>query len=479
MNITFDSTGLKDPQVPHTGSLIQSLEVNRVASDTSDTGVGKTYCAAAVARHFQLPVFVVCPKAVIPTWKTVLSSYGVTKYTIVNYDLLVRSKGNKYVKWTYDSDQDTFKATFKKTVSSDTIFILDECHRCKALDSLNSELHMAIKDQGFRLLNLSASAATTILEMKSFGYTNGLHEYRNANDYKRHYCVKMGAEWSGRFGGLIWDPESEKCREGMAFVHNELYNVKKTMFRLTREQMGAHFPETQINADALDMGANSVAINRVYNHMQAELALLDERTSNYSQHVFAIIMAARRQAELLKVPTFVSMIEDYVDEGMSVAVFTNFNETMDAIAKRLLKLKKFVGKIGFIRGGQSALERQRDIEAFQKDEKIVTLAHIGAGGVGVSLHDLNGKRARASILSPGFSAVQLYQAFGRVWRLGGLTKSIQHVIFAAGTIEEKACNRLRARLGNLSILNDGDMTAGINIPEHRMMDFYINGEEND
>lgn len=462
---------LHPPQVPHTQSIIESLRNNRVALDSSDTGVGKSIMASIAAKNLDVPVFVICPKAVIPAWDRWFKHFGITKYIVINYEKLVRGKSNKYLKWVLPKGTDTYIAKFRNNIPTETLFILDECHRCKALESLNSELHMSCKDGGFYILNLSASAATTPLEMKSIGYVLGTHNYRDPNHYKRHYCAPLGAEWTGRFGTMTWDPNSDKCRNSMEKLHHDLYNVRKVAFRLTREQMGTYFPETQLSSDALDMGVNGQQIQRVYDQMERELSMLEEHTKNYSEHFFAILMKARRHAELLKVPTIVQMIEDYVSEGMSVAVFVNFTETIDAIDKRLKKQKKFDNKISYIRGGQSTKVRQEEIDKFQSDESHVMLSNIFAAGVGISLHDVNGLRARSSIISPGFSAIAILQAFGRVWRQGGKSKSIQRVVFAAKTIEEKACDRLRARLGNLNLLNDGDLTAGINIPEGLMFNF--------
>jgi hypothetical protein len=93
----------------------------------------------------------------------------------------------------------------------------------------------------------------------------------------------------------------------------------------------------------------------------------------------------------------------------------------------------------------------------------VIVCNIASGGVGVSLHDTRGRYARLALISPNYSAIQLRQTLGRVWRQGGKTKSIQKIIFAAGTIEERACDAVRSKLQNLALLNDGDLTAGIQI----------------
>lgn len=66
-----------------------------------------------------------------------------------------------------------------------------------------------------------------------------------------------------------------------------------------------------------------------------------------------------------------------------------------------------------------------------------------------------------TLISPGFSAVQLKQALGRVHRANARSKSVQRVVFAAGTVEEQACEAVRAKLANIALLNDGDLAAGM------------------
>jgi superfamily II DNA or RNA helicase len=70
---------------------------------------------------------------------------------------------------------------------------------------------------------------------------------------------------------------------------------------------------------------------------------------------------------------------------------------------------------------------------------------------------------RHSIISPSFSAIHLVQALGRIHRAEGKSPCIQKVLFAAGTIEEHACRRVQARINNIDMLNDADLTSGIRI----------------
>ena len=49
--MTINTTGLLAPQVPHVKRLVDSLYTNGFALDMSETGTGKSYAAAAVARE--------------------------------------------------------------------------------------------------------------------------------------------------------------------------------------------------------------------------------------------------------------------------------------------------------------------------------------------------------------------------------------------------------------------------------------------
>lgn len=475
----INTTGLLQTQIPHVKTLVDSIFMNGFAADLSETGCGKTYCAVAAAREINVPVFVICPKIIIPSWKKVFKEFGIKPLAVRNYESLIRgNKRSYYTSWvkedhpykkdTYGNPIKVDRLRFNNRLPKNALIIYDEVHKCKALDSTNSELLMTAREQGFKTLMVSASAATNPVEMRAFGYNTHLHNHYCYNEFKRVFAINHGAEWRKEYGGMVFNPTSEKCQQAMKDIHHYLFNKVKCASRLTTKQMAEHFGENHVTADALDTG-NTDKINRVYDQMEYELAMLDEKSSGYSDHIFAIMMRARRMSELLKIPCYVEQTIEKVQEGKSVAVFLNFNESIDSAIKRLEKkfnTKKHREQYGnieivTIRGGQSAKARQQAIEAFQNDKARVIICNIAAGGVGVSLHDLNGNFPRHSIISPNYSPVQLIQSLGRIYRAEGKTPAIQNIIYAAGTIEEKACAKVQAKLDNLSLLNSGDTTAGI------------------
>ena len=435
--------------------MLNSLYINGVACDQSETGTGKTYVAAWLAKNLNSPVVIVCPKVVIPSWTKVLSYFGIKAHCLINYEKLIRGNTEHL---SFKDGKDTGPSDYTINFPKNSLVILDEVHKCKSATSKNSDFLIKLKMDGYKSLLLSATAATNPLEMKAFGFATTLH---NLVSY-RHFITSSGA-YAGRYGGFQIDLQSQKTIEAMSNIHNTLFNLYKVSSRMTRKMFDKIFPDNHVMAECFNMGTNTDKINRVYEQMEAEMAALEESSINYSQHHFAIMTKARRMAELLKVPTMVEMIEDWYDEGISPVVFVNFTDTVEAIEKQLAKNRKFDGKIARIVGGQSDKVRQKDIEDFQSDNKRIMIANLAAGNAGVSLHDLIGNHPRGSIISPSYSAINLLQALGRIHRAEGKTTCIQKVMFADGTIEVEACKRVQCKLNNLECLNDGDLTYSVRI----------------
>jgi hypothetical protein len=253
-------------------------------------------------------------------------------------------------------------------------------------------------------------------------------------------------------------------------VRDRLFNEMKVGSRMKRADFGDIFPKSQVVLEAYDMGAASIAINNVYNDMQVELLKLEETCKDYRNHILAIITKARRTAELLKVPTMVEMVSDFVDEGRSVAVFINYTETLEALYLRLCK-EFGKDKVGRIFGEQPMKERLSDIADFQADKKIITVANILAGGQCINMHDVLGNRPRSGIINPSYSAVAVIQSAGRIDRAYAKTDVYQRFLLAAGTIEEHVAHRFHDRNRFVTALNDGTLTDADLIPTDLLSKF--------
>lgn len=446
--------GLLAYQIAPTSLHVAAIRNFNATIDASDTGTGKTYTALAVCRELGLSPLVIAPKAVLPSWKRAALHLGVTLQGVVNYELARTGNRSEIGTWQGKGKEERF--VFAPSVKC---LIFDEAHRCKGQDTANAYLMRAAKDQGITTIALSATLAHNPLEMRAVGGLIGLSSWSGFWRWAlRHGCTKN--PWGGMdFNGSRLVLES---------LHRQIFPQHGARVRVA--DLGDAFPETQIAAEAFNGNGMAGQIDAIDQEMHRELAQLEERSSGDKAEgraaALVAMLRARQRAEFVKVPLFVELAQDAIAEGRSVAVFVCFRETLAAIVERL---EGSGIKCAQIRGEQTAEERENGIAAFQADTVNCICAMIQAGGVGVSLHDLNGNRARSAFISPTWSAVELRQTLGRVWRAGGKTKSVQRIVFVADSVEENVRRTVDAKLARLDTLNDGDMGKPANASDETQM----------
>ena len=436
--------GLRKFQISNVSKLCASILENKAALDGSDTGAGKTYTAVGVARELEMDIAVVCPKAVIASWNKVIKNHFKMKPVFVlNYESVKTGKYKEIGTWKKIS-RTSNREYFQWNIPKNTLLIFDESHRLKGHGTQNSEIAIAAKKQGYKILCCSATNAINPIELKTVGFITGLYKSGKWTQFLRdHGCEQ------GRFG---WEFSGDK--DVLRKLHADLFLDRGV--RVKREDIEG-FPDSEVIAEAYNIDEQSEKeLKKIYEEMEKELKYLQaqcKNTKEYKINAMTIMLRARQQAELIKVPLFVEMAEDAIENGMSVVLFVNFSETVRALSKRL-------DTNCVVWGENKGNERERHIEEFQADKKRAIIVNIKAGGAGLSLHDLNGNYPRISLISPTPSAVDLRQALGRVWRDGGKTKSLQKIVFAANTVEEEVCEKVKLKLTNLDTINDGDVSIG-------------------
>ena len=184
--------------------------------------------------------------------------------------------------------------------------------------------------------------------------------------------------------------------------------------------------------------------------MEIELENLKKLNKLNKRNHLIVELRHRQEIELVKVPLFVDMINDALEEGNSVAVFVNFTDTLHAIAKRINTTCIYDGKV-------PDNIREDNKNKFQHNEERVILISVQSGGGGLGLHDLYGGHPRLSLISPSHSYVNMRQVIGRIWRDDAKTKAVQKLVCVANTVEENVYNNVIKKLNNLDMLNDGDL----------------------
>ncbi len=439
-----NKNGLREFQVPNVSKLCAAILKNKAALDGSDTGAGKTYTAVGVARELEMNIAVVCPKAVMSSWNKVIKDHFKMKpIFVLNYESVKTGKYKEIGVWKKIS-RTSNREYFQWNIPKNTLLVFDESHRLKGHGTQNSEIAMQAKKQGYTILCCSATNAINPIELKTVGFITGLYKSGKWTNFLREHGCEQG-----RFG---WEFSGDK--DVLKKLHADLFLDRGV--RVRREDIKG-FPDSEVIAEAYNIDEQSEKeLKKIYEEMDRELTNLKaicKNTKEYKINAMTIMLRARQQAELIKVPLFVEMAEDAIENGMSVVLFVNFSETVRALSKRL-------ETNCVVWGENKGNEREKHIADFQADKKRVIIVNIKAGGAGLSLHDLNGNYPRIALISPTPSAVDLRQALGRVWRDGGKTKSLQKIIFAANTVEEEVCEKVKLKLTSLDTINDGDVSIG-------------------
>jgi superfamily II DNA or RNA helicase len=428
--------------------LLRVLPQRGAAVDASDAGTGKTLTAVEVIRRLGDPASViVCPKSVIPGWHRTASAQGIG-VSPINYEM-VRTGRTDFGIW---------KGERFRWHPGIQFLVFDEAHRCKGHLTKNSELLKAARRQRIPTLALSATLADNPLELDALGYLLRFHDGEAATPTLRNPSPVHFLDWARRYG-------VEVTNEGPVFDRNPAHMaaLNKLLFpdcgvRVRIADLGDAFPETQITAELCTLPDEDTA------EMEALLAQIGEawaalldRTRRYGSDPLAQISEAHQKAELLMVPAILELAEDAKAQGRSVAIFVNYRRTMEELCRRLATDCTIDGSQVGVAG---AARREENRLRFQRDEVREIICISQAGGVGLDLHDINGRFPRTALISPGFDAKLLRQIFGRVHRAGGKSKSLQRVLLPDVNIGRAIHRSVSSKLDNLDALQNGDLVPG-------------------
>jgi superfamily II DNA or RNA helicase len=437
-------------QINHTRNLISVIKKNKTVLDASDTGTGKTYCGIALCKQLNLSPLIICPKSVIKTWETVCKGFQVKPFAIVNYETL---KNGKYynkngarvlcpflqVKENEKESKTEYIWEFREKEKENLIIIFDEVHKCSDINTLNGKLLFTAKNLDTFMLVLSATICDHPENFRLFFYILNFIEpeqvKKNKIDYLRYQYIMQN--WIMRDAKPMWR------------IHNMLFPDRGSRIRI--DALGDLFPETQIIASPYNMGKKrEEEIEREYSKIQNELENLQDKSKKDKSNILVKLLRSQQKIELLKIPLFIQLTNDFIENNYSVVIFVNFTQTLESLSDQL-----YTDCV--IYGQQTAEVRQINIEKFMENKSKILICNIKAGGVGISLHDKYGNYPRVSLISPTWSSIDLQQALGRIHRAGGKSKSLQRILYVANTIEEKIADKLQNKLKEINTLNNGDL----------------------
>jgi superfamily II DNA or RNA helicase len=414
---------LYDYQLLHLYNLITAFKNNNVLLDGSDTGTGKTYTSIAMCKQLNLRPIVLCPKIMIGEWTRVCELFGVIPTCIINYECAKSINGNNYVK---NISTKPKKCEYEWTIPRNCIVIFDEVHRCRNINTQNSQLLLASKKLRYVMM-LSATLTDKPQEFKIFGYM--LNLYNNLN--KSPAWIKA----------RLYEDSMNMNKNNLSSICSAIYPKKGSRMQIS--ELKDKFPENKIIANAYCIGDEHKAI--IAKYVEDVKAIKDYKS--YKGDELVIFNKLRQYVENVKVNIIKELIDDHL-EGFSIVVFFNYNENIDKLAQ-LCNTKCIVN------GNVSIEDREKNIAAFQCGESNLIICNISVESI--SLHDVVGNKKRLTLISPNFSSTKLIQALGRVYRAGAQTSCLQKIIFCSGTYEEEMCNKIKKKLEFVEKLNSNEL----------------------
>lgn len=328
----------------------------------------------------------------------------------------------------------------------------DEAHKLKNPQSKMTRAAWAIAHQKsvvYRFALTGTPIGNAPHDMWSILHFIDPREFGSKTRWVDRYClVSFNA-----FGGLdVIGIKPETAEEFYSVVDPHMRRMpKKLVLPQLPPKIGGIENLENPNFRILDMSTKQ---QKAYEQMiDRMVAALDNEdviiTTNPIAQLTRLMQFASAYAEIVndevkliapsnKVDALMDLLDEMGDEPLVV-----FAQSKQLILLAAAELEKAKIPHTLLVGGQSDVERQRNIDDFQQGRVRVILCTVAAGGVGVTL-----TRARVlCFMQRDFSLINNKQAEDRVHRIGSeIHESVEIIDFiSGGTVDERILNVLRGK----------------------------------
>lgn len=315
---------------------------------------------------------------------------------------------------------------------------IDESHKCKNPDA----------DQAQQMLSLSASVEIAMTGTPLMNQPLDLYvplkwlgfEKHSFYQFKNHHCEMGGYGGYSVVGYKNLDELSQTLDEVMLRrLKDDVLDLPEKTYIKEYVEMGdkQHVIYTEAMADARNNIDKIVAANNPL----SQLIRLRQATG----YTGILSTSIKESAKLDRME---EIVDDAVENGKKVVIFSNWTQMTDPAYKRLTK--KYSGAI--ITGDTADNDRQANVDKFQNDPKCkFIIGTIGAMGTGLTL---TAGTVEIFLDEPWNMALK-EQAVDRCHRIGQKNNLTVYTLLCQGTIDERI-NELVEKKGEMSnILIDG------------------------
>jgi SNF2 family DNA or RNA helicase len=413
-----------------------------------EMGLGKTLQALSLLRMNigeNKTHIVLCPKSLILNWKAEAKKYyPELKVLVISQN---SKKREEYIKQSHDYDivitsysmiQKDYKIYLDNEIKFEYM-ILDEAHYIKNIKTQSNKAVRIINSNRKVILtgtplenNLTELYGTFEIIMPGFLGT--------PTEFRRDFISKI--ERNNRIALEILQAR-----------------IRPLILRRTKKEVLKELPEKQEQIVYNEMtNKQSIVYKEILNRVKADVEETIEKEGERSgKSKIQILSALLRLRQICNHPQLVDpklneedmssklnqfneLIDEIVEGGEKVLVFSQFTKMLDILQKSL------EGKnIEFVRLDGSTKNRQEVVDNFNEDKKIkVFLISLKAGGVGLNLTSASS----VFIYDPWWNPQAENQAIDRAHRIGQEKTVNVYKFITKNSIEEKIL-KLQERKGNL------------------------------
>lgn len=391
-----------------------------------DMGLGKTIEALTAAKllqsYHQCHVFVICPVSLIENWQREAERVGVK----------IEIFSNHYRK-------------IPQPVSSEYIAIADEAHYFQNPKSARTKKIKELVEHE----NCIASWLLTGTPIKNGSPINlfpllEMCQHKLAED-KNHYIDRYCAPVHRRYGKQsFWDIT------GAAHLDELSAETKDVILRRTKKECLAELPEKMRLYKAIELESKEKkAYSKKFKELLADYhRRVKRRIVDGAAEALVTLNYIRKLNSEYKVPTAIASVEELLEQGQQVVVFTEFVKS----AKALYKVFEQISEL--LTGDTK--DRQEAVDRFQNGESKLFIGTTKAGGVGITLTAASNVILVDRPWTPGDAE----QAEDRCYRIGQ-----QNAVFVnwlqLGVVDESIDNLLAEKQRNIDLVLAGKNEAQI------------------
>ena len=434
------------PPLNHQKEAIEKLVGSRRFILADDMGLGKTTATIIAALETGVKkILIICPASLKINWQREIENY--TDRSIFICEGKKFSTDHDFVIINYDILKNFYDPKVKeKSLLENSEFdlvIMDEAHMISNPQAQRTKIINSFVKKIKRVWLLTGTPMTN-RPMNYFNLLNIIESpvAQNWMAYAIRYCQGYQFMAGKR---KIWNVQ------GASNLEELRDRTSKQMLRRLKDDV-LDLPEKIISPIYLNLKSKD------YEEMMGEYYDWFEKKSEESTSLtiqFSKLMKVRKIIANEKVKHTIEIVENIIEQGKKVIIFTNFTDTLQLIHNHFGKQSVYLD------GSCSKPKRQHAIDEFQENDKIkVFVGNLKAAGVGLTL-----TAAEVVIMNDlSFVPAEHAQAEDRAYRYGQKNNVLIYYPLFENTIEGAIYNILNHKkkiintvMGDDLLENGGDI----------------------